>query len=76
MQSHYLTPLFSPKSVAMFGASERENSVGEVVFRNLISSGYKGAIYPINPKHEEIQGIKAYKSIQEIDESVELVVVA
>ncbi|MES9832770.1 MAG: bifunctional acetate--CoA ligase family protein/GNAT family N-acetyltransferase [Candidatus Thiodiazotropha sp. DIVDIV] len=76
MQSHYLTPLFSPKSVAMFGASERENSVGEVVFRNLISSGYKGSIYPINPKHEEIQGIKAYKSIQEIDESVELVVVA
>ncbi|MES9862921.1 MAG: bifunctional acetate--CoA ligase family protein/GNAT family N-acetyltransferase [Candidatus Thiodiazotropha sp. LLP2] len=76
MQSHYLTPLFSPKSVAMFGASERENSVGEVVFRNLISSGYKGSIYPINPKHKEIQGIKAFKSIQEIDESVELVVVA
>ncbi|MEW8311983.1 MAG: bifunctional acetate--CoA ligase family protein/GNAT family N-acetyltransferase, partial [Candidatus Thiodiazotropha taylori] len=76
MQSHYLTPLFSPKSVAMFGASERENSVGEVVFRNLISSGYKGAIYPINPKHEEIQGIKAYKSIEEIGKPVELVVVA
>ncbi|MBW9257699.1 MAG: bifunctional acetate--CoA ligase family protein/GNAT family N-acetyltransferase [Candidatus Thiodiazotropha sp. (ex. Lucinisca nassula)] len=76
MQSHYLTPLFSPKSVAMFGASERENSVGEVVFRNLISCGYKGAIYPINPKHEEIQGIKAYKSIDEIGKPVELVVVA
>ncbi|MCG7897606.1 MAG: bifunctional acetate--CoA ligase family protein/GNAT family N-acetyltransferase [Candidatus Thiodiazotropha lotti] len=76
MQSHYLTPLFSPKSVAMFGASERENSVGEVVFRNLISSGYKGAIYPINPKHEEIQGVKAYKSIEEIGNPVELVVVA
>ncbi|MET0079772.1 MAG: acetate--CoA ligase family protein, partial [Candidatus Thiodiazotropha lotti] len=76
MQSHYLTPLFSPKSVAMFGASERENSVGEVVFRNLISCGYKGAIYPINPKHEEIQGVKAYKTIEEIGKPVELVVVA
>ncbi|MEJ2621166.1 MAG: bifunctional acetate--CoA ligase family protein/GNAT family N-acetyltransferase [Candidatus Thiodiazotropha sp.] len=76
MQSHYLTPLFSAKSVAMFGASERKNSVGEVVFRNLISSGYKGAVYPINPKHEEIQGIKAYKSIEEVGKPVELVVVA
>jgi acetyltransferase len=76
MQKHYLTPLFSPKSVAMFGASERENSVGEVVFRNLISSGYKGDIYPINPKHEKIQGKKAFKSIDAIGKPVELAVVA
>ena len=76
MQSHYLNPLFSPKSIAMFGASERVNSVGEVVFKNLISSGFKGSIYPINPKHEKIQGQKAYKTIEAIGKPVDLAVVA
>ncbi len=76
MQSHYLTPLFSPNSIAMFGASERENSVGEVVFRNLLTSGFKGGIYPINPKHDKIQGQKAYKTIDAIGKPVDLAVVA
>jgi acetyltransferase len=76
MQSHYLTPLFSPKSIAMFGASERKNSVGEVVFRNLTTSGFKGEIYPINPKHDKVQGLKAYKSIEDVDRAVDLAVVA
>ncbi|MBT3055609.1 MAG: bifunctional acetate--CoA ligase family protein/GNAT family N-acetyltransferase [Candidatus Thiodiazotropha sp. (ex Codakia orbicularis)] len=76
MQSHYLTSLFSPKSIAMFGASDRKNSVGEVVFKNLISSGFKGDIYPINLKHDKVQGIKAYNSIEAIIKPVELAVVA
>ncbi len=76
MQSHYLTPLFSPNSIAMFGASERENSVGEVVFRNLLSSGFKGGIYPVNPKHDKIQGQKAYKTIEDIGKPIDLAVVA
>ncbi|MBT3031906.1 MAG: bifunctional acetate--CoA ligase family protein/GNAT family N-acetyltransferase [Candidatus Thiodiazotropha sp. (ex Lucina pensylvanica)] len=76
MQSHYLTSLFSPKSIAMFGASDRKNSVGEVVFKNLISSGFRGDIYPINLKHDKVQGIKAYKSIEAIIKPVELAVVA
>ena len=76
MQSHYLTPLFSPKSIAMYGASDRKNSVGEVVFKNLISAGFKGKIYPINLKHDKVQGKKAYKSIDAINKPVELAVVA
>ncbi|MES9826958.1 MAG: bifunctional acetate--CoA ligase family protein/GNAT family N-acetyltransferase [Candidatus Thiodiazotropha sp.] len=76
MQSHYLTSLFSPKSIAMFGASDRKNSVGEVVFKNLISSGFKGDIYPINLKHDKVQGIKAHTSIEAINRPVELAVVA
>lgn len=76
MQSHYLTPLFSPNSIAMFGASERKNSVGEVVFRNLLSAGFKGGIYPINPKHDKVQGQKAYKTIEAIGKPVDLAVVA
>lgn len=60
----------------MFGASERKNSVGEVVFKNLLAAGFKGAIYPINPKHDSIQGKKAYKTIGDIGKPVDLAVVA
>jgi len=75
-EQHYLTSLFEPKSVAIIGASDRENSVGNVLFKNILESGYKGMLYPINPKHETIQGVRAYKSIEEIGARVELAVIA
>ena len=52
MNAHYLTSLFTPRSVALFGASDRIDSVGGVVFKNLLSSGFRGRIYGINPKRE------------------------
>ena len=73
---HYLTSLFEPKSVAVIGASDREKSVGNVLFRNIRESGYKGLLYPINHKHETIQGERAYRSIEEIGARIELAVVA
>jgi acetyltransferase len=76
LEQHYLTALFEPKSVAVIGASERENSVGSVIFKNILSSGYKGRLYAINPKHETIQGQQAYKSIEEIGARVEMAVIA
>jgi acetyltransferase len=76
MSKHYLTPLFAPKSVAVFGASDRVDSVGQIVFKNMLDSGFKGALYPINSKSAEVQGHKAYASISAIEEKVELVVIA
>ena len=76
MNSHYLTSLFTPDSVALYGASDKPDSVGGVVFKNLLTSGFKGRIYAINPKRDEVQGQKAYSSLDEIDESVDLAVVA
>jgi len=76
MDSHYLTSLFTPRTIALFGASDRENSVGGVVFRNLLSSGYEGRIYAINPKHDTVQGEKAFKSLDEVGGTVDLAVVA
>src|SRR5512145_3127831 len=76
LERHYLTSLFEPKSVAVIGASERANSVGSVIFRNILDSGYKGRLYPINPKHESIHGIAAYKSIEDIGARVELAIIA
>ena len=76
MSQHYLKPLFAPASVAIFGASIRSDSVGQIVFRNMLDSGFQGALYPINPKYAEIQGCKAYSSITEINDPVELAVIA
>ena len=76
MSKHYLNPLFAPSSVAVFGASDRPDSVGQIVFQNMLESGFHGSLYPINPKHPEIQGKRAYASITEINELVELAVIA
>ena len=76
LNTHYLTSLFTPESVALFGASDKPDSVGGVVFKNLLTSGFKGRIFAINPKRDEVQGQKAFSSLAEIDELVDLVVVA
>jgi acetyltransferase len=67
--------LFSPKSVAVIGASERANTVGGIVFRNMLGSGYTGLLYPVNPAHQEVQGQRAYATIEEIEAPVELAVI-
>ena len=76
MGQHHLKPLFAPNSVAVFGASDRVDSVGQIVFQNMLQSGYHGALYPINPGHTAVQGCKAYASIAEIIEPIELAVIA
>lgn len=76
MGKHYLSALFSPKSVAVFGASDRPDSIGQIVMQNMLDGSFKGKIYPINTKHASVQGMRAYASIQEINEPVELVVIA
>jgi acetyltransferase len=76
MGRHYLNTLFAPKSVAVFGASDRVDSVGQIVFKNMLESGFKGALYPININSPEVQGKRAYASITDIGEPVELVVIA
>jgi acetyltransferase len=76
MRPHYLNALLAPKSVAMFGASDRTNSVGQIVFENLINGDFKGKIYAINPKRDEVQGHKAYPDLESLDQPVDLAVVA
>ena len=76
LEQHYLTSLFGPQSVAVIGASNRENSVGSILFRNILVSGYKGRLYAINPKHQTIQGVESYKTIEEIGARVELAIIA
>jgi acetyltransferase len=76
MESHILYPLFYPDSIAMFGASDRTDTVGEVVYRNLLNSGYKGAVYAINPKRETVKERKAYPDLDSVGKRVDLAIVA
>ncbi len=68
-----LDALFRPKAVAVIGASSKELSIGNRVIKNLIDFGFKGAIYPINPKADEIRGLKAYPSILDCPGDVDVV---
>lgn len=73
---HYLERLFSPRSIAIFGASERPNAVGTRVLENLRASGFPGPLYPVNPKYERVQGLPCFPGIEEINQPVDLAVVA
>ncbi len=64
----------SPSSIAIIGASEKPG-VGKAIFLNILN-GYRGKIYPITPSSSSVFGIKAYKSVLDIDEDIDLVVVA
>lgn len=75
MSQHYLNVLFAPKSVAVFGASDRTDSVGGVVFQNLLTGGFSGPVIPINPKRETVQGVKAYPTLADVGQPIELAVI-
>jgi acetyltransferase len=68
-----LDALFRPRAVAVIGASGKELSIGNRVIKNLIDFGFMGRIYPINPKADEIRGLKAYPSILEVPGPVDVV---
>lgn len=70
-----LQTFFNPKSVAIIGASRQKGKVGYEILVNLIAGGYPGKIYPINPKADEIEGIKVYPDLASIGETPELVVI-
>jgi len=70
-----LRAIFSPKSVAVIGATDRLGSVGRTLVWNLISSPFGGIVYPVNPKHKSVLGIRAYPTIASIGERVDLAVI-
>ncbi len=76
MGYHYLSKLFAPKSIAVFGASEDLSSAGARLFENIQKSGFRGKLFPVNPKHQKINGAPCYASIDDISKVVELAVIA
>ena len=71
-----LNPLFHPHSIAIVDASNNPKKIGYQILNNIISNGYEGKIYPINPEAKEILGIKAFSSIKEIDDDIDLAIIA
>ncbi len=70
-----LNAIFSPQTVALIGATEKAGSVGRTILWNLISSPFGGTIFPINPKRPNVLGIKAYPSIREVPDQIDLAVI-
>ena len=75
MSVHYLEHLFSPRSVAVIGASERAGSLGRFAFDNLRAGGYAGELLAVNPKYRSVAGVTCYGSISAIGHRVDLVLV-
>ena len=74
-RSEGLEELFQPKSVAVIGASNRLDSVGGSLFRNLLSASFRGVAYPVNPKWKSVSGVRCYPTVEELPEAPELAVI-
>ncbi len=70
-----LSCIFQPRAVAVIGASRRAGSVGQAVFGNMLHYGYAGVVYPVNPQSVSIMSVKAYPSVLDIPDEVDLAVV-
>ena len=75
MSIRNLDKIFQPHRVAVIGASDSPTSVGYTVLRNLVGSGFRGVVYPVNPKRESVQGIQAYKDIPSLPNPPDLAVI-
>ena len=73
---HYLDPLVRPDSIAVVGASRRENAVGNTVLKNLLRGEFPGALYAVNPRHSEVEGIPCYPSLSALPQPVRHVIFA
>jgi acetate---CoA ligase (ADP-forming) len=71
-----LTHFLKPTSVAVIGASRRKGTVGAAVFRNLLTSGFDGPVYPINPTASVVQSVLAYPTVEHVPGPVDLAVIA
>lgn len=71
-----LDAYFRPSSVAIVGASAREGSVGQILLENVLSGGFKGSVYPINPKYDRLHELPCYASAAELPGPVDLAVIA
>ncbi len=70
-----LGAFLNPRSIAVIGASQKEGTAGNMLFRNLLHQGFKGAVYPVNPHAEVVASVRAYPSILDIPYDVDLAIV-
>src|SRR6266568_1929292 len=73
--AHYLAPLLAPRSVAVIGASSRPDSLGRVVYENLLGGAFQGELFAVNPNHAQVLGRPAFASVTAIGQRVDLAVI-
>ncbi|WP_029421311.1 GNAT family N-acetyltransferase [Alicyclobacillus macrosporangiidus] len=71
-----LHPFFRPRTVAVIGASRDPDSLGHLLLRNVIAGNFRGVVYPVNPHAEAVAGVKAYPSVGEVPDRIDLAVIA
>ena len=76
MGLYNLDKIFKPASVTVVGASETRGTIGRAVMENLIQGGYEGRIIPVNPKYSKVVGMNCIKSLSQVDQGVDLAVIA
>ncbi len=76
MHSSFLSAFFSPRSIAVVGASPDENKIGGIIFKNIIGSSARGNVYPVNTHEKQILGIKCFPSIGSLPHVPDLAVIA
>lgn len=64
-----------PRTLAVVGASDREGSVGRVVLQNILSGGFKGPVWPVNPRHRNVQGLRCFHNAKALPETPDLAVI-
>ncbi len=74
-KSDQLKSIFAPRSVAVIGASAKPQSLGRAVFSNLLFAGYDGCVYPVNTKAKNVLGVRAYPTVMDVPDEVDLAVV-
>ena len=70
-----LDSIFKPRSIAIVGTSRKEGTIGRQILHNLVSYGFNGPVFPVNPKAEYVNSIKCYPSISAIPDQVDLAVI-
>ena len=73
---HRLAPLLAPRSIAFVGASTKTGTPGNHMIVEARRGGFAGAIYPVNPKYDEVEGLACYRSLAELPEAVDLAVLS
>ena len=71
-----LDKIFRPKRIALIGVSNNPDSVAGIALKNLVSGGFQGVVYPINPKYEAVMGITCYPDVKSVPKTPDLVVIA
>ncbi len=71
-----LDKIFQPKSIAVIGASEKKESIGFAIMRNLINGKYPGNLFPVNPTYNTLWGLKSYPAVNKINSAVDLAVIS